>query len=388
MMGTDRHAIAADVVFDGARRHCDSAVLIEGARIASLVRRSDLPQSIDVVDLPAGAWLAPGFIDIQVNGGGDVLFNDDPTPEAIAAIVRAHRKFGTTALLPTLITDTDAKMAAAKRAVETALEREPGVLGIHFEGPFLSPEKPGVHRKDLCRRPEPRHIDMLAPLANGVSLVTLAPDQAPPGFIAELVARGVKVALGHSMATYAQTRAAFAEGLTGFTHLFNAMRPLASREPGPIAAALESPDAYYGLIVDGEHVDPVMLRLALRAGLGHAMLATDAMPPVGGRSREFELQGRPVVLRDGRCATAEGALAGSALDMATAVRNCARLLRLPLEQALTFASAAPADFLDLGQRLGRIAPDFRADMVAFHPDDVRVIATWVAGEKSGDGASP
>src|SRR5262249_15776268 len=149
---------------------------------------------------------------------------------------------------------TDDRMVAALSAVETMVVDEPGVLGIHFEGPFLSPEKSGVHRPDLCRRPEPRHGRMLTRLQGGVCLVTFAPEQTPPAFIAKLVAAGLKVSLGHSMATYMQTRAAIAEGLTGFTHLFNTMRPLSSREPGPIAAALESPNAFYGLIVDGEHV--------------------------------------------------------------------------------------------------------------------------------------
>jgi N-acetylglucosamine-6-phosphate deacetylase len=376
-----RHAVAADVVFDGAATHRDSAVVIEGERIVALAPRGALARVDDVAELPAGAWLAPGFIDIQVNGGGDALFNDAPTVDGIRTILRAHRRFGTTSLLPTLITDTDETMIAATRAVEEILPQEPGVLGIHFEGPFLSPEKPGVHRRDLVRRPETRHLALLAPPRGGVSLVTLAPEEAPPGFVAALVEAGAKVALGHSMATYRQTLDAMAEGLTGFTHLFNAMRPLGNREPGPIAAALETRRAYYGLIVDGEHVDPAMLRLALRGGLGHPMLVTDAMPPVGGKRDEFMLQGERIVLREGRCATAQGTLAGSALDMASAVRNCVALLGLPLEQALALASREPADFLGLGDRLGRLAPGCRADMAALLPDSVEIVATWVAGQK-------
>jgi N-acetylglucosamine-6-phosphate deacetylase len=374
------HAIAADVVFDGETTHRDCAVLIEDGSIVALAPRRDA-RGVATIDLPRGAWLAPGFIDIQVNGGGDILFNDEPTPEAIACILRAHRKFGTTALLPTLITDTDEKMIAAARAVAASMTREEGVLGIHFEGPFLSPQRLGVHRGDLARRPGPHHLAMLAPPPGGVSLVTLAPEETPEGFIAALVRAGCKVALGHSMASYDETRAAMREGLTGFTHLFNAMRPLGSREGGPIAAALESPDAFYGLIVDGEHVHPSMLRLALRAGLGHPMLVTDAMPPVGGEAGDFVLQGRRILARDGRCVTEEGTLAGAALDMASAVRNCVSLLGLPLERALAFASREPANFLGLGERLGRLAPNYRADMVAFFPDDMSIIATWVAGER-------
>ena len=314
-----------------------------------------------------------------MNGGGDVLFNADPTPEGLTKIVKSHRKFGVTSLLPTLITDTDDVMAAALKAVETNMADDLGVLGIHLEGPFLSPEKPGVHRRDLIRKPEPHHAHMLTTFVDGVLLVTLAPEQTPVGFIAALVGAGAKVALGHSMATYAQTRAAMSEGVTGFTHLFNAMRPLSAREPGPVPAALESPDAFYGLIVDGEHVAPAMLKLAM-CGAGHPMLVSDAMPPVGGSSREFTLQGERITVRDGRCSTPEGLLAGSSIGLATAVRNCVRLLGLPLERALQLASTEPASFLGLGHSLGRLAPGYRADIVAFDPENISVLATWVAGE--------
>jgi N-acetylglucosamine-6-phosphate deacetylase len=372
------HAIVADFVFDGATLHRNSAVLIDDSQIAAVAPRDEVSASVNVFEAPEGAWLAPGFIDAQVNGGGDCLFNADPTPEGLAKIVAAHRRFGTTALLPTLITDTDEVMAAALSAVETMLPQEPGILGIHLEGPFLSPDKPGVHRRDLIRRPEPHHLRMLASYKKGVWLVTLAPEVAPAGFIAALLAAGAKVSLGHSMATYAQTRAAMAEGLTGFTHLFNAMRPLTAREPGPIAAALESPNAYYGIIVDGEHVAPAMLGLAIR-GAGHPMLVTDAMPPVGGCRHEFVLQGEAITVREGRCVTPDGVLAGSSLDMASAVRNCVRLLGLPLERALRLASAEPADFLGVGHFLGRLAPGYRADIVALNPADLSVVATWVAG---------
>jgi N-acetylglucosamine-6-phosphate deacetylase len=167
-------------------------------------------------------------------------------------------------------------------------------------------------------------------------------------------------------------------GLTGFTHLFNAMRPLESREPGPIAAALESPEAWYGLIVDGAHVAPAMLRLALR-GAGHPMLVTDAMPPVGGKHSCFKLGGESIVARDGRCVTKDGKLAGAHLNMAAAVRNCIRLLALPLTDALRFASTHPAAFLGLEKKLGKFARGFRADMVAFDGSTIEVFETWVAG---------
>jgi N-acetylglucosamine-6-phosphate deacetylase len=370
----------AATVFDGIAVQHDCAVLIEEARIVGLVPRREVPAELPVRTLPPDVWLAPGFIDIQVNGGGDVLFNDTPTPAGIAAIVAAHRRFGTTALLPTLITDTPAKMRAARDAVREAGDN-PSVLGIHFEGPFLSPEKPGVHDPAKLRVPDADDLAFLTREQTGVTLVTLAPERVPGEFIAQLAAAGVRVSLGHSMATYGQTKAALAQGLTGFTHLFNAMRPLGSRDPGPIAAALESAGAWFGMIVDGEHVDPAMLRLALR-GAAHPILVTDAMPPVGGSKPGFTLYGAPITVRGGRCTRADGTLAGSALSMAAAVRNCVRLLDVPLPEALTFAATAPAEFLGLGRSLGKLASGFRADMVAFHPDDIAVHETWVAGRSS------
>jgi N-acetylglucosamine-6-phosphate deacetylase len=379
MSGALAHAVLAGTAFDGETVHRDCAVVIEATRIADVIPRAAVPAGMRTRTLPDGAWLAPGFIDVQVNGGGDVLFNDTPTPEGIAAIVAGHRKFGTTALLPTLITDTPAKMRAALDAVRRAVPVNPGVLGVHLEGPFLSPGKPGVHDPATIRRPDAADAALLCAPQSHCTVVTLAPEEVPPGFIAQLAAAGVRVCLGHSMATYVESKAALAEGLVGFTHLFNAMRPLASREPGPIAAALEAPGAWFGMIVDGVHVAPAMLRLALR-GAAHPMLVTDAMPPVGGRAPRFTLYGNEIVVRDGRCARADGTLAGAALDMASAVRNCVRLLDVPLTQALRFASTEPARFLGLGEELGRLAPGFRADMVAFNPDDIGIIDTWVAGD--------
>ena len=378
-------AIAADHVFDGTMLRRDCAVVIEHSRIRAVMRRNELPSAIPHRRLPAGAWLVPGFIDTQVNGGADVLFNDDPSPRGIAAIAAAHRRFGTTAMLPTLLSDTPEKMRAARDAIEAAVRVDPSVIGLHYEGPFLSPDKAGVHDRSMLRRPEPGDLDLLTPLRNTVTLVTLAPEQVPGGFIAQLTGVGVRVSLGHSMATYTQTRAAISEGLTGFTHLFNAMRPLASREPGPIAAALEEPGAWFGMIVDGEHVAPAMLRLALR-GAGRAMLVTDAMPPVGGSSAGFRLYGQQITVRDGRCTTADGTLAGSVLDMASAVRNCVRMLGLPLAETLPLATTAPAAFLGLADWLGRLARGYRADLVALDPDTVDVLATWVAGSQDAEGA--
>jgi N-acetylglucosamine-6-phosphate deacetylase len=379
MTASNPYSVVAGSVFDGDSVRKDAAVITDGELIVDVRPRGELPAGLQVHALGDDAWLAPGFIDIQVNGGGDVLFNDEPTPQGVGAIARAHRRYGTTGLLPTLISDMPDKMRAALAAVQQAAAENPSILGIHFEGPFLSTEKPGVHDPSMFRCPDQRDIDLLTSWPAGSVLVTLAPERVPEEFIATLVRAGVRVALGHTAASYEQAKAAFAHGVTGVTHLFNAMPPLASRAPGPIAAALETPGVWFGMIVDGEHVAPAILQLVLRGGVAHPVLVTDAMPPVGGTKSSFLLDGREILERDGRCTRADGTLAGSALDMASAVRNAVQMLGLSLPHALRLASTEPAQFLGLGHKLGRLAPGFRADMVALDPAQVRVLETWVAG---------
>jgi N-acetylglucosamine-6-phosphate deacetylase len=380
-MSVPRSALLADRLFDGEALHRGRAVIVEEGRIAAVLPSEDLPAGLDATSLPEGAWLAPGFIDLQVNGGGDVLLNDEPTPEAMARIAAAHRRFGTTGLLPTLITDRPEVMCAALDALPAGMALSPSVLGLHLEGPFLSPERPGVHDPASIRRPSDADRAVLSKARSGVLLVTLAPERVPGGFVAELARSGVRVFLGHTDATYEEANRALAEGATGFTHLFNAMRPLASREPGPIAAALES-EAYAGLIADGVHVHPAMLRLASR-GPTRAFLVTDAMPPVGGERGRFSLYGQPITVAGGRATRADGTLAGSVLDMGSAVRNAVRLVGLPLERALAMASLEPARAIGLDSHLGRIAPGYRADLVALDPKRIEVLATWVVGQSNG-----
>jgi N-acetylglucosamine-6-phosphate deacetylase len=382
MNALHRHAIAADYIFDSRTLHRRKALLIDGELIAGILPVSELDHALPLHALPPESWLAPGFIDTQVNGGGDLLFNEAPTAAGVASIVAAHRRLGTTGVLLTLISDTPERMHSARTAVEQATAADSGMIGIHFEGPFLSPERPGVHDPRRLRAPSRDELDLLRSPAPFPVLVTLAPEVVPKGCIARLVAANVRVAIGHSVATYVQTRQALEEGATGFTHLFNAMRPLASREPGPIAAALEAPGAWFGMIVDGVHVHPAMLRLALR-GLATPMLVSDAMPPVGGRNAAFTLAAQPIVRREDSCVRHDGTLAGTALDLAKAVRNCVRMLQVPLTTALRFASTEPAKFLGLGDRLGRLLPGYRADLVAFRADTIDVLETWIAGRACG-----
>jgi N-acetylglucosamine-6-phosphate deacetylase len=322
--------------------------------------------------------LLPGFIDTQVNGGGGVLFNDTPTVNGIVAIAEAHRRFGTTGLLPTLISDDLAVVERAMDAVDDAIDAGvPGVRGIHIEGPFLNPGKRGIHDASKFRTLDAAAIALLTRPSRGVRLVTLAPELVPPGAIEALTAGCVIVAAGHSMADYAQTRAALDAGLAGFTHLFNAMTGLGSREPGMVGAAIEDRASHFGLIVDGHHVAPATLRIALAArGLDGAMLVTDAMPPAGTDMTEFMLMGRRIIVADGVLRGEDGTLAGAPLTMDQAWRNAIDLLGLDVAQASRLASTNPARFL--GLQTGAIVPGLRADLV--HLDaDRRVTRSWIAG---------
>jgi N-acetylglucosamine-6-phosphate deacetylase len=360
------------------------AVRLSGGRIADVGPAGAVQAGGQVRDL-GGAILLPGFIDIQVNGGGGALFNADPSPATIAAIGRAHRRFGTTGFLPTLISDDLDAVSAAIDATRAAMaEGVPGVLGVHIEGPFLNPKRKGIHELSKLRRIDDAAAELLSSLGVGRTLVTLAPETTRPEMIRRLTDAGVVVSAGHSNAGYAVVRAALDAGLTGFTHLFNAMSPLTSREPGVVGAALEDAASWCSLIVDGRHVDPVVLRIALRCKPhDRFILVTDAMPSVGGTEDGFLLQGKLITVRDGVCVDEHGTLAGSDLDMASAVRNAVRLLGLDLAAAARMASRNAAEFIGLGGELGRIAPGYRADLVLVD-DDIQVLETWIGGSASGD----
>jgi len=376
----DGHAVLADRIFDGDGWHAKSAVLAREGRIVGVTSWAEVPPDWRQTRLPAGAFLAPGFIDLQVNGGGGVLLNDQPTADGMRAIARAHRRFGTTACLPTLITDTPDRMPSAIAAARS-ISGQGGILGLHLEGPFISPQRPGVHRTDRIVKPVAGDLEQLCELAGaGRSLVTLAPECVPAGFVRTLASSGVRVSIGHSEAPAAVVTQAVADGATGVTHLFNAMPPLSARDPGIIGTALAERRLTAGLIVDGIHVDPVSVQAAFAAkGSDRIALVTDAMPTVGASVDHFELVGRTIKLAGGRLTTEEGTLAGAHLDMASAVRNAVRLAKVSLEDALRAASLTPARFLGLDKERGALVAGARADLVAL-TEDLRVVATWLDGE--------
>jgi N-acetylglucosamine-6-phosphate deacetylase len=356
----------------------DASVVVEDGHIVAVLP-GEAASAAHAIDLHGG-YLVPGFIDTQVNGGGDVLFNDMPTVEGLRRIATAHRRFGTTGLMPTLISDDVVVMQRAIDATREAIAQGvPGILGIHLEGPYLAEARKGVHDPHKFHTPDAGELDLVASLDNGRTMVTLAPERFSTDALRVLAARGVIVCAGHTAASYEQLRDAFAAGVRGVTHLFNAMTPLQSRDPGAVGAALDDPDSWCGLIVDGYHVHDAALRVAIAAKpAGKMMLVTDAMPPVGGEREDFSLYGVPMTCRAGQCTTADGTLAGSALDMASAVRNTVQRVGLPLAEACRMASTYPAEFLGLGDQLGRIAPGYRADLVWLDPA-LQVRGSWIGG---------
>ena len=363
-------------------------VLLEQGWIRAVISESSSWRAEQTVDL-RGQLLLPGFIDTQVNGGGGVLFNDDPSVDSIIEIGRAHRRYGTVGFLPTLISDDLHVVSRAVHAVQAAIERGvPGVLGIHIEGPFLNAERKGVHDASKLRWLDEDGIGLLTSLRGGRTLVTLAPERTTPDIIRKLTQAGVIVSAGHTNATYAQIKEALAHGLTGFTHLFNAMSQLTGREPGVVGAALDDAGSWCGIIVDGHHVAPAVLRIAMRgkprvAGSRHSrfMLVSDAMPSVGAPHKSFKLQGRPISVADNMCVDEDGRLAGSDIDMASAVRNAPEMLDVDLAEAARMASFNPAQFLGLGHELGRIAPGYRANLVLVD-SHVNVLNTWIDGKSA------
>ena len=372
--------IAAPRIFDGTALRGPALVRVANGQIDDVGFTG--AASAATIALPPDTILAPGFIDIQVNGGGGVLLNDAPTEAGIRRIVAAHRKHGTTGLLPTLITDRVEVMEELAR--RTAVARQvPGVLGFHLEGPALNKARKGIHLEPEIRVPDARDVAAIKSFAGcGRSLVTLAPECVAPALIDDLAHAGLRVAAGHSDASAAQIKQAADHGLTGVTHLFNAMSQLTARAPGVVGAALDDDRLFAGIICDGLHVDAVGLRLAYRCkGRDRLMLVSDAMALVGTEQQHFMLQGRRITLEDGRLTGPDGTLAGAHLTMMEAVRNAVAWLGVGLADALAMASRTPAAFLGFEHERGAIATGYRADLVAFN-SRFEVVETWVGGRSS------
>lgn len=358
-----RYALVNCDIYTGKVVIYDKAIIIEGDIVKDIVEISKIPKELEAIDLK-GLSIAPGFIDAQVNGGGGCLFNENPTEECISAIYEAHKRFGTTSFLPTIFTVPNEKMLQAIDVVKSCIENHKyGVVGLHMEGPYINEKKAGVHDKRFIQQISDEGLAIFTKNEGVIKLWTLAPELVEESHVKELKKRNILVSAGHTNATYEQTVQSFKWGVSSATHLFNAMTQFGSREPGVIGAVFDTDNIWAGIIADGIHVHFASVRVAKKIKQEKLILVTDAMPPVGKPSTTFKIGNLEVSYSNGMCVTKDGTLAGSALDMATAVRNCIQKIGIPKDEALRMASTYPAEFLGIQDKLGKIEIGYLADMV-------------------------
>lgn len=371
-------------IFDGFKRHVNSALLIDGMHVCDILPTSDIPADCEVIEL-TGGLLSAGFVDLQVNGGGGKMFNNLPSVETIRTICDAHVQFGTTSLLPTLITDTKAQTNAAKNAAKNAIAQGvPGAIGLHLEGPHLAVSRKGAHDPSLIRNMTDNDCKQLIALAKNLPslMLTVATESVELEQIERLNQAGATVSLGHTDADFQTVNRAQNAGVTCVTHLFNAMSQLGNRAPGVVGAALESDMLWAGLIADGVHVDAATIRIALRAknGSGQIFLVSDSMAPSGTELDEFTLNGRKILRRDGRLVLPDGTLAGADLNMITAVRFMVDEIGINVDEALRMASLYPAQVLNRSNEIGSLGAGTRADFIHMGKQ-LDILNVWRGGTR-------
>ncbi|ELV8719260.1 TPA: N-acetylglucosamine-6-phosphate deacetylase [Vibrio vulnificus] len=373
------YALTNCKIYTGSDVLSEHALIIENDLIQSIVPAADLPSGIEVKDL-AGANVSPGFIDLQLNGCGGVMLNDEITAETMQIMHKANLKSGCTSFLPTLITSSDEDMRAAISAArEYHAQYQNQSLGLHLEGPYLNVMKKGIHSVDYIRPSDTSMVDFICENADVVAKVTLAPELNDPEHIEKLRNAGIVVSIGHTNATYAEARKGFEAGITFATHLFNAMTPMVGREPGVVGAIYDTPDVYAGIIADGFHVDYANIRIAHKIKGEKLVLVTDATAPAGANMDYFIFVGKKVYYRDGKCVDENGTLGGSALTMIEAVQNTVEHVGIALDEALRMATLYPAKAIGVDGYLGRIKKGYIANLTIFDRD-FNVKATVVNGQ--------
>jgi N-acetylglucosamine-6-phosphate deacetylase len=373
------YALTNCKIYTGNDVLVDHAVIIKNELIETVCPLAELPEGIEIRDLN-GANLSPGFIDLQLNGCGGVMLNDEITAETMQIMHEANLKSGCTSFLPTLITSSDEDMrqaVAAARDYHAKYQNQS--LGLHLEGPYLNVAKKGIHSVDYIRPSDDSMIDFMCDNADLIAKVTLAPEHNEPAHIERLKDAGIVVSIGHTNATYAEARRGFDAGITFATHLFNAMTPMVGREPGVVGAIYDTPDVYAGIIADGFHVDYANIRIAHKIKGEKLVLVTDATAPAGADMDYFIFVGKKVYYRDGKCVDENGTLGGSALTMIEAVQNTVEHVGIALDEALRMATLYPAKAIGMDQKLGRIKKGMVANLTVFDRD-FNVQATVVNGQ--------
>lgn len=352
-------------LYDSERFLDNQIIEVKDSKISAIYSGS----SVDA-DITLNGLVSAGFVDVQVNGGGGKLLNNEPDFQTIQKMTSAHQRFGTTSLLPTLITDNINTMLKASDAVAQAIsEQYPSVLGVHFEGPHLSVAKKGIHPSDNIRSITDQELDLVTRKDLGKVVFTVAPENVSCDVIKELISNNVIVCLGHSNADFDIVQAALEAGATGFTHLYNAMSGLTGRQAGMVGAALLSKQSYAGLIVDLHHVCKPSAQIAINSkGKERVMLVTDSMSHIGTNQIDLSFSGYDIIKTDDKLTLHDGTLAGSYLDMSLAVRNTVNQLEYTLEDALDMASSTPSHFLGLQQYKGHIKEGLDADFLCLNND--------------------
>ncbi|WP_454442654.1 N-acetylglucosamine-6-phosphate deacetylase [Vibrio bathopelagicus] len=373
------YALSNCKIYTGSDVLTDHAVVIENELIKKVCPISELPEGIEIRDLN-GANLSPGFIDLQLNGCGGVMLNDEITAETMQIMHKANLQSGCTSFLPTLITSSDEDMRAVITAArEYHNQYQNQSLGLHLEGPYLNVAKKGIHSVDHIRKSDSEMIELICENSDLVAKVTLAPELNDPEHIERLRKAGVVVSIGHTNATYAEARQGFESGITFATHLFNAMTPMVGREPGVVGAIYDTPEVYAGIIADGFHVDYANIRIAHKIKGEKLVLVTDATAPAGADMEYFIFVGKKVYYRDGKCVDENGTLGGSALTMIEAVQNTVEHAGIALDEALRMATLYPATAIGVESKLGRIKKGMVANLAVFDRD-FNVKATVVNGQ--------
>jgi N-acetylglucosamine-6-phosphate deacetylase len=367
------YALTNCILYTGSRELHDHALVIERDKVLDIIPQAQLGSEVDRLD-GQGCAAAPGFIDLQLNGCGGVMFNDAITVETLETMHRANLKSGTTSFLPTLITAPDEAMEAAINRVAAYRRNFPhSVLGLHLEGPYLNPKRKGIHNGAYVRRPDDAMVNRILNAGGDVvKILTLAPEMVPAETIRQLKEAGIVVSAGHTQATFEEALNGFAAGAAMATHLFNAMSPWQGRQPGMVGAVFSHPDIYAGIIADGHHVHYGSISLAHKIKQDKLLLVTDATPPAGTQMDSFMIGGQQVFYRDGKCVSADGTLGGSALTLIEAVQNCVQYVGISLAEALRMASLYPARAIGVDHQLGLLSPGYIANVTLFDSETFTV----------------
>jgi len=375
-----KRALLGSQIFCGERFYNHHALLIDGNSIIEIVDENNIPKAFNKIKLNQGI-LAPGFIDLQVNGGGGVLFNNNPTKENLNTIINAHQFFGTTSIMPTVISDSFKVLNKCTETVTQEIKKNSGLIGIHIEGPFFSLKYRGVHQKKYINKLNSEYFELFSNLKEFPVILTLAPECISMQDLNHLASLGMKIMAGHTDANYDELGQAAKNNLNGFTHLFNAMSQMSAREPGAVGAALDFDNLYASIIVDLHHVHHSLIELAYqKKPIGKLFFISDSMATINHGEPTFELYDEIVSEQNGRITNAEGKLAGSSITQIDAVKNAYQQCNIPLDHALAMASRYPAEFLSVEDYLGSLKPGYRADLVHFD-SNFEVNNVWASGEQ-------